>query len=319
MPRYIRKTAILAKVEATYGTDAAPAGATDAMLVGNVNITPLEVNNVARDLIRPYLGASEQLTGTAFVRVTFDVELAGSGTLGTAPAWAPLLRACGFAETISAGVRVEYTPITSAITSVSIYYHLDGVLHKLLGARGTCELKMGMGERPLLSFSFSGLDGGVSAVADPTVALTAFRTPVVITDPNSGDVTFGCAYATGSITGGTGFAGRGLMLNLGNDVQYSALTSGEGIDLINREVSGEVSLDLAPADYVAAIAAVKANTLTSMGYQFGTVAGNTILVHAPAVQRISPTYEEYNGRAMAKFGLRVVPVLGNDELRIVLK
>jgi hypothetical protein len=320
MPRYMRKTAILAKVEATYGVDPVPVAATDAMLVSNVNITPLNVNNVDRDLVRGYLGGSEQLAGTSYVQVTFDVELAGSLSAGTAPAWGPLLRACGFAEaTATTPSRVEYTLVTNGMSSAAIYYHLDGVLHKVLGARGTCELKMGMGERPVMSFNFSGLDGGVSAVADPTPTLTAFRSPVVITDPNSGDVTLGGAYAAGAITGGTGYPGRGLMLNLGNEVQYTALTSGEGIDITKREVSGDVSLDLTPAQYVSAIADVKANVLSSLSYQFGTAAGNTILVHAPAVQRISPAYEEYNGRAMAKFGLRLVPVAGNDELRICIK
>lgn len=214
MPRYLRATAILAAIEATVGVDAVPTGAANALLISNVNITPLNVSNVDRDLIRGYFGASEQLAGTAFVQVTFEVELAGSQTAGTAPAWGPLLRACGFAETLATGpARVEYSPITSSVPSLTIYYHLDGVLHKLLGARGNCDIKAELGGIPKLSFSFSGIDGGVAVVANPALTLTAWRAPVVINDANSGDVTFGGALATGAITGGTGYPGKGLTVN----------------------------------------------------------------------------------------------------------
>ncbi len=38
MPRYTRKTAILAKIETTYGTDAAPTGAANALLISNQSV-----------------------------------------------------------------------------------------------------------------------------------------------------------------------------------------------------------------------------------------------------------------------------------------
>jgi len=65
-----------------------------------VSFTPLEANNVDRNAILSYLGANENLVGTAFKSLNFSVELVGSGTAGAAPSWGPLLRACGFAETL---------------------------------------------------------------------------------------------------------------------------------------------------------------------------------------------------------------------------
>ena len=55
-----RKQLLLVKTESTYGTDSSPAG-TDALLVRSIDVTPLESDVVSRDLIRPYLGNSEQL------------------------------------------------------------------------------------------------------------------------------------------------------------------------------------------------------------------------------------------------------------------
>lgn len=198
--RYVRNTAILAKIESTYGTDSTPTEGANAILVSNVSITPIVAQNVDRDLVRPYLGASEQLVGTLYVQMQFDVELAGSGAAGTAPAFGPLLRACGFVETVTASVRTEYNLTTPASDSVSIYYFLDGVKHVVRGCRGTVTLRLGAGARPVLSCNFLGLDGGVSAATPSALTLTAFKTPAVVSEANTGDLTFGATYTAATPT-----------------------------------------------------------------------------------------------------------------------
>jgi hypothetical protein len=136
MPLLSRKRLILAKIESTYATDSTPDG-TFAILVRNLEITPLESETVSRDLIRPYLGASDQLLAQTRVSITFEVEMAGSGAAGTAPAYGPLLKACGLSETIVISTSVTYAPVSSAFSSASIYMNNDGILHKITGARGT--------------------------------------------------------------------------------------------------------------------------------------------------------------------------------------
>lgn len=316
MARYTRNAAILAKIESPYGSDAIPTGGANAMLVSNLTINALNANNVSRDLVRSYFGGSEQLVGTANVECSFDVELQSSGAAGTAPAWGPVLRACAFAETISAGNRVEYLPVTNAVESVTIYYHDDGVLHKLLGARGTVEVKMNIGERPMLMFKMIGLDGGISAVANPATTLTGWKTPMPVTELNTGDVTLGCTYTTGTLSSGTGYPSRGIEFNVGNDVKFTPLLGGETVDLVQREVSGKVMLDLTAAQEVTFMATVKANTTQSVGITHGTGAGYIMVVHAPAVQLFNPRKEDLDGRRMIGYDLRAVPVSGNDELRI---
>ena len=101
MALLLRKRLIVIETETTYGTDAAP-DAADAVLVRDLNITPQSSDVVSRQLIRPYLGASQQLLANTRVECTFSVELAGSGTAGTAPQYGKALKACGLAETIVA-------------------------------------------------------------------------------------------------------------------------------------------------------------------------------------------------------------------------
>jgi hypothetical protein len=318
MPRYIRNTAILAKIETTEGVDSIPTGALNALLVSDVTINPLNASNVSRDLVRSYFGGSEQLVGTAYVEVTMTVELAGSGTAATPPAWGALVQACGFAQTIAA--FVGYAPASPSVqASTTIYYYDDGVLHRLLGARGTFTVAAGVGERPTLTFTFLAKDGGVTAVANPATTLTAWRTPQVVTDANSGDLTMGGTYAASVVTGGTVYTSRGLSLDLGNAVSFTPLLGGEFVDITAREVTGAVQLDLTPAQEVAFMTAVKSNTMQSMSLQHGVGAGNIVGLHMAATQLINPSKQEINGRRLIGFDVRSVPAVGNDDLIIYTK
>ena len=83
MARLIRKTVILAKVETTSGTDAVPTGALNAMQVSDLSITPLDANNIELPYIRAFFGAGESLVGSASVKCSFSVNLAGAGTAAT--------------------------------------------------------------------------------------------------------------------------------------------------------------------------------------------------------------------------------------------
>lgn len=319
MARLMRKRVVLAKIESSYGVDPTPTGAANALLVSNLDVNILNAQNVSRDLIRAYFGGFEELVGTVYKEASFDVELASAGAAGTAPAWGPLLRACAWAETITGGNRVDYTPVTASLESVTIYYHADGVLHKLLGCRGTVQIKLAISDRPMLMFKFIGIDGGESATADATPTLTAWTTPLVVTNPNTGDLTFGCSYSAGALSGGTAYPSRGVELDMGGDVKFVPMLGGDSVDITQREMTGTVQLDLTAAQEVTFMGTVKANTTQSVGLQHGSTAGAIIVVHAPAIQLINPKHEDVDGRLLLGFDMRVVPTSGNDELRIVAR
>lgn len=319
MPRFSRNTLILGKLESVIGTDATP-GASDALLVSDFNITPIDAKNIDRNLARGYMGASEQLVGVASVKLSFTCELAGSGTAGTAPAIGKLLQACGMAEAVLATpARVEYTPISTGFKTATLYYYDDGMLHKLLGAMGSFKLDMKVGDRPKIQFEFTGLRGGES-VATATGSYTAWKTPVPMTKANVTDITMGAAYAVGALTGGTIYASTGLSLDLGNSVQFTPMLSAEFVDITDRDVSGSTELDLTAAQEVALMSSITSNTTQPLGFGVGTVAGNKLLIFAPAVQMISPKKSEQNGRRTFSCDLRLVPTpngAGNDELRLI--
>lgn len=102
MALFFRKKTLLAKTESSYGVDPTPTGAANAILTKNLQIQLMQGNTVNRDVDRPTLGNDLTYHVAPYTKLSFEVELAGSGAAGTAPAYAPLLKACGFAETVIA-------------------------------------------------------------------------------------------------------------------------------------------------------------------------------------------------------------------------
>ena len=93
-----RSRLIQTKIESSSGSDSSPAG-TDALLVRNLDVTPIEAETVSRDLIRSYMGNSDQLLSNVRVALNFEVEIAGSGAAATPSRMDSLLRACGMSST----------------------------------------------------------------------------------------------------------------------------------------------------------------------------------------------------------------------------
>lgn len=318
--RITRSSAVLLKNEAVVGTDAIPTGGANAMLVGDVDVRPLVANNVNRDRLRAFIGGNVSLVGTKYKEISFNVEAVGSGTLGTAPAWGPALRSCAMAEVVTAGVRVDYTPITDNQETCSIYAWKDGVRHILLAAKGEWSLTLKAGGMPMFTFRFMGIDGGESVQTNPTVTLTNWRVPQVLTDAFTQDlVSGGTVSPTGapSITGGSAIVSNGIELSSGNEVSFTPLIGLETIDVTAREVTGNTSLDETATQEVARMALVRANNLAALSLLHGTVAGDKLLVHLASAQFSEMGYEDVNGKLMQRYSVRGVPVNGNDEVRIV--
>jgi hypothetical protein len=319
MTRYVNNTVIQARLEPSYGTLPTPPWlATDAILISDAKFK-IQRDNVPRKLLRGYFGGSEELVATRRADIEFDVEFAGSGTAGTAPAWGKLLRACGMAEVITAANRVEYTPITTAFESLTFRFYLDGIYYVARGARGNVSVKMPAYEIPKLHFMFMGFDMVAAEIATPTPDFTAWKRPLVVTDTNAGDIQIGGTYTAGVVSGGTVMKSRGLEFDLGNKVSHLNILGGEAIDITARETTGSASVFLTAADEVIWRNDMNNNALTSIGFNFGTTAGSRVTVFAPQVQRIAPDVEDYEGRVLFNAELRNLPLSGNDELRIVAR
>lgn len=310
MPLLSRKRTILAKTEVTYGTDPTPTGVANAILVRNLNITPLNAELVSRDLVRPYLGASEQLLASSYVTVDFEVEMAGAGAAGTVPAYGPLLVACGLVGTTSAGVSVTYAPVSASFGSATIYYNVDGVLHKVTGARGNVEMNIEVGQIPVFKFTFTGLYNAPTDAALPTVTYTAFQTPQAANSDNTS------AFSLYSYSG----ALQSVNVNLNNAITYRTLIGAEDVLMTDRQVSGTAVFEaptIAQKDYWSL---ALGGTLGTLDITHGTTAGNKVQISSTRAKITNPTYQDQNGIHMLQAPFNLVPsTAGNDELSIVVK
>ncbi|WP_444905321.1 hypothetical protein ACJJIU_22115 (plasmid) [Microbulbifer sp. CnH-101-E] len=173
--KLVKRELILAKVETTYGQDASPTGADNAILVENLGWSFAGARMVERNPIMPTLGKLQGLFAGTLMEVTFDVEIKGSGAAGTPPEMAPLLRACGMAETITPSTRVDYKPASEGHESITIYYYEDGSLFKLTGGRGTMSFNLTTGEVGKISFT---LTGHVTKPTDASLPVATYSSQV---------------------------------------------------------------------------------------------------------------------------------------------
>lgn len=380
MPLIARKKALLCKIESSYGVDSTPTAAANAFLARNVNLTPLEQITVPREIVQSWMGNADELVAASYMRLDFEIEIAGSGTAGTAPPWGPAMRACACAQTLLAATHAGtatagaastitlaagasavddtyngliirttggtgtgqrrliydyvgatkvatvsypwatapdatttysldaqacYAPVTSAHESVVFYFYVDGVLHKMLGARGTVGLRINRLGDPVLMFSFTGLYVAVADSALITPTLSGFQTPLAVNNTNT------TGFALHSYAGVL----DNLSANYGNNVVYRHLVGSETVIITDRKPTGSVMIEAALVASKDWWALARAATLGPMTILHGTAAGNKVYVDSFATQVMRPRYSDTDGVQMLNLDLLFKPgTYGNDDL-----
>lgn len=311
MPLLARKKILLAKEETTYGTDAAPTGASNAFVTRNLSITPLAGDTVGRNLDQAVLGNELQIQVGQYVMVEFEIEVAGGGAAGTAPKYGTLFKSCGFVETVNAGVSVVYAPTStvSNFKSQTLHFYHDGQRHTVVGARGTFTIDMSPGTIPAYKFSFMGLYVTPTSTADPTPTLTGWQVPVAVNKTNT--PTFSFHSTSGPMYGFT--------FDLANDLQYQNVVGSESVQLVDRAPVGTIAIETPALSSKNWFTTALASTTSSLQLVHGTVAGNIVQFDAPAVEVFSPRYAENAGVSTIEMNLAFVPSSGNDEFTITVK
>lgn len=305
-----RKKVLLVKIESAYGTDSAPTGAANAILVANLTATPFEAETIQRETVQPYLGARGVFHVGQRVRLEFDVEIAGAGAAGTAPGYGPLLRGCGFSETISAGVDVAYAPVSESFESLTLHFHQDGSKHALVGARGNVELRANVKQIPVMHFTILGLYVAPAAASDPTPTLSAFITPLSVSNDNT--PTFALHSFAGKLAS--------LTLNPNNQVVHRELVGEESVQITDRQAGGQITIEAPALGSKDFFAAAVAETQGPLQLIHGGTAGNIVQLDAANVQLVNPQYADSDGIVMLQMGLVLVPgASGDDELSITVK
>lgn len=304
-----KKRLLAAKVEASYGVAETLTGA-HCVLTKGLDISPFEAEALDRDLDRPQYGASDRIHVGMHVIVTFMVELQGSGTLGTAPAYGDLLQGCHMLETIVAVTSVEYTPKSNDTTSVTLRFNLDGVDHLVVGAMGSFKIKVDANRIPYLEFRFVGLyaDPTATAALSPT-GWTSFIKPEPISFAGT------TAFQFYGVT--TGWQLRAFELDQGNQVEYFEGPGEQLVDITDRDSKGSLSTLLRAVGTFNPFTQARTNATGALLITHGTTAANRWHLSAPSVQILTPKYGDDRSRALMQVDLAFVPTAtGDDEFKL---
>ncbi len=320
MPRYTRNMGVTAKIETTAGVNALPSAATDGLLIaGDISIEPLNLTMAERNLLLPYFGGSQSLIASVNAKMSFSVEWAPSGTAGTAAAWSALIQACAAGQaTLATPARIEHTPVSTGLKTLTVDLNDDGVLHELTGAMGNMKLSAKVSETPKLTFDLLGTYNTTSVAALPSIALSAWKPPLPVAKASIIDVTLGGAYAAGALSGGTSYNSSGLEIDFGNKLGYLIGGSSERAEITDRSSTCNFELELTATQEVAAHAAMISNTLTSIGFAIGNTVGSKLILFAPNMQRTAAKKVNRDGVRFVGFDGKLLPsASGNDEWRLV--
>ena len=182
---------VLAKKEVTYGVDSVPTAAVNGILTRNYSGKPVDMDRIQRNLDQRVFGALASVPSNERRSVSYEVEIAGSGDAGTAPAWMELLEACGMAApTLTAdtdAVQVFAAPGVNA-SSISQYDFMSDQRRKAVGMVGNFTMDFTAGAYPFFGFNWMGLIPATSPfdkTAPGAVDVTRFIQPVEVNTDNT--------------------------------------------------------------------------------------------------------------------------------------
>lgn len=306
-PKFFRKMAILAVIEATVGTLAVVTAA-NAIEVSDVTLTPIEGDEADQGVIRPYFGASETSMVTLYRKVAFSVGYAGVSPAGTLPGYSPLLRGCAASATNTPAPALTpntvFAPVTDDIESLSIYATIDKRLYKMAGARGNAKVVCDAKAIPKWQFEFTGSFVPVEDVASmPAVNYSAFQRPLGVNKLNT----------TFSIDGYTA-AANSFQFDFGNQVVKQDLMNVDTTEITGRASTGSVTFrdtDVATKDW---LSMARTSAKVPLLLKHGQAATNTVSLSVPLAQIGKPTFSEVEGIHMITVPFRCIPSnAGNDE------
>ena len=303
------RQAFLLKIDASYGTDPVPAGATDAVYCYDLKVDPMENEEDQRKPVRPFFGQDSTVIGGTKTKVSFSLPIAGSGAAGTAmpSAWRAALRAAGHSVTNNPGTDEIYPLVSSGFESATGYYYSDGLLHKCIGMRGSISREFKHEAAPLIKFAGMSIYTAPTDVALPTLTFPAtWVKPLVQNKVNTTFSLHGFSAVLDSLTidDGTQYVWKDYV-NTGDDVRIT------GRPLVKGHVSVQAGL-IASKDW---FAIAKGGTTGALALVHGIAAGNKYKLDAATVLPKNPTEEEKDGIIFYGMDLEFYPSsAGNDEI-----
>lgn len=307
-----RNRNVFSKIESSYATDPTPTG-TDAVLTSGLTFTPYSGPTVSRNLDRSTLGGQSVVNTNPQVPINFDVEIAGSGTPATVPAYSEVLRACGFsvaAASPTSGGQI-YSPLSSSFPSITHWVWVDGQKQIINGARGNMSLSLTAGQIPHFSFAFIGKYEQPTYTGVLSANVSDYSTPLAVTNTNTPTFTLGGSPLTNLRV-------ESFTLDMQNQIVARNIIGANEIMITDRNPVGTIKFEATTAKnwFAGGVESHSGITTLAMNLVHGTSSGNKVKIAAPALQITNITEENSDGIFVYTMSVAFTPVSGNDEFTI---
>lgn len=311
-----RKRVMLIKEEASgYGVDPTPTPAANSIDAKNIKINE-SADLLERDVVRGHLSPVTPKVGKRWYDISFEVELKGSGTAGTAGKIGDLLEACGFVETASAGSSVVYRPASSSFKSAALYVYdlpdtgANALLRKLLGFRGNIRIIAEAGNIPRIEVSGKALFAIPTDQTIPTGMVYETTLPPIV---ESAAFTLAPSAAGALIV-------QSVTIDMGTELtdedDISSATALKGFKITGRKPVGSFNPEavlVATQDFWTDWVGAMERALSMV---IGTAAGNKCTISAPKVTLENLGEGDRGGILTKDIPFRMNANAGNDEIEL---
>lgn len=267
------------KKETVYGTDATPTGAANAVLTRNFTAKPIVTDRIQRSLDKPVRGRTADAPSNLRGTFSYELELAGSGVAGTAPAWMEHLEACGMAApvlTTTTSAVQAFAALGAALSSATANHWHGNQKRVNLGSRGTFSFDFTAGAYPFVKLDMTGLIPAANDITDAVPGQPDFsrwHDPLEVNTANTDFLLGGYAAVLKSLTGDVNAA-----ITARNLVGSNAINRG------NHGITGKIVCDaplIASKNYFANL---KAGDEIPMQLVHGTQPGAIVQLDAAHLQ-----------------------------------
>lgn len=307
--QYFRKKLLRIKAELTPGVEDMAGTWLDVIAFG-VEWDPIAGEMYILEEDKPGYGSDpESLVGNHSM-LSCKVYCSGSGTAGTAPRQAALLKACNYVETLSVGVDARYERDDASTATVTIGFRQGLTFQKVLGCKGMVDFESKKKTNPVLSFAFKGAYQAPTAIASiPALDRTGWVK----------SVPFNKANVLCSI-GGVVVGLHEIMVKGGQKVEFYEHSEEESTSIEDAKVRYDMLIEEPELATLDVQARIVAGTEGAFSYVHGLTAGNIFELASTRSQMSAPfKRESVQGISALRINGPLLENGANPDLEIIFR
>ena len=278
--KFTKKVLGFAK-EAIYGSDAIDSGTASYVLAREVKITPMAGESTALEYDNGELGNSPELVTELYVTLEFGCDFCAAKVAEEAAPWGDLTTAC--LRSVAGTDPVSYPLNDDGTDSLTFYFHMDGTLHALVGARGSMSMSAAAKAFPELRFTFTGLFVKPKTQTHPTPNFDQWRTPLKVG-----------AEHTSATLDGNAIKMISLEYDQANQVSHQEYVGHEEVMITDYQPTGTLIIEADSLAQFDPFGKTESGEAVAFSLTHGP-AGNQVGWSTDKLQLGRPTYADQNG------------------------